>query len=168
MPRRSNRRSAASTPSLPAANRSVTVVYGANNWSTTVTGSTNAYFTVGNWRLADGRVFTRSRGARRQSGLRDRRNGAQATVRSANPRSAPRLRIKQFFLRSHRPAGVQGPVGDGHGSGRHRRDPAAHAATAADRQSGRQHPPGLGGGQFPHRPGHGGFTVADARAPQDR
>ena len=44
----------------PAANRSVTVVYGANNWSTTVTGSTDAYFSVGNWRLAGGRVFTES------------------------------------------------------------------------------------------------------------
>ncbi len=44
----------------PAANRSVTVVYAANNWSTTVTGSTDAYFTVGNWRLTDGRVFTES------------------------------------------------------------------------------------------------------------
>jgi len=42
----------------PAANRSVTVVYGANNWSTSVTGSTDAYFTVGNWRLAGGRTFT--------------------------------------------------------------------------------------------------------------
>jgi len=44
----------------PAANRSVTVVYGANNWSTAVTGSTDAYFSVGNWRLAGGRVFTES------------------------------------------------------------------------------------------------------------
>jgi putative ABC transport system permease protein len=44
----------------PAANRSVTVVYGANNWSTSVTGSTDAYFSVGNWRLAGGRVFTES------------------------------------------------------------------------------------------------------------
>ncbi|HHW76041.1 MAG TPA: FtsX-like permease family protein [Xanthomonadaceae bacterium] len=44
----------------PSAGKSVTVVYGANNWSTTVTGSTDAYFTVGNWRLASGRVFTES------------------------------------------------------------------------------------------------------------
>ena len=42
----------------PVASKSVTVVYTAHNWSTTVTGSTDAYFTVGNWRLADGRVFT--------------------------------------------------------------------------------------------------------------
>ena len=42
----------------PVANKSVTVVYAARNWSTAVTGSTDAYFAVGNWRLADGRVFT--------------------------------------------------------------------------------------------------------------
>jgi putative ABC transport system permease protein len=42
----------------PTANRSVTVVYGANNWATSVTGSTDAYFEVGNWRLASGRHFT--------------------------------------------------------------------------------------------------------------
>ncbi|MCC6134477.1 MAG: ABC transporter permease [Gammaproteobacteria bacterium] len=42
----------------PVANKSVTVVYAAHNWSTAVTGSTDAYFAVGNWRLADGRVFT--------------------------------------------------------------------------------------------------------------
>jgi putative ABC transport system permease protein len=42
----------------PVANKSVTVVYAARNWSTTVTGSTDAYFAVGNWRLADGRVFS--------------------------------------------------------------------------------------------------------------
>ncbi|MEZ5578071.1 MAG: ABC transporter permease [Candidatus Competibacteraceae bacterium] len=44
----------------PVANKSVTVVYAARNWSTTVTGSTDAYFTVGNWQLADGRVFTKA------------------------------------------------------------------------------------------------------------
>ncbi|MCP5197132.1 MAG: ABC transporter permease [Gammaproteobacteria bacterium] len=42
----------------PVASKGVTVVYTARNWSTTVTGSINAYFTVGNWRLADGRIFT--------------------------------------------------------------------------------------------------------------
>ncbi len=42
----------------PTANRSVTVVYGANNWATSVTGSTDAWFEVGNWHLASGRIFT--------------------------------------------------------------------------------------------------------------
>ena len=35
----------------------VTVVHGARNWATVVSGSTNAYFEVGNWRIAAGRTF---------------------------------------------------------------------------------------------------------------
>ncbi|MCB1961463.1 MAG: ABC transporter permease, partial [Rhodocyclaceae bacterium] len=42
----------------PTANKSVTVVAGNNNWSTTITGTTNDYFTAGNWTLVDGRAFT--------------------------------------------------------------------------------------------------------------
>jgi len=42
----------------PSAGASATVVYQAENWSTTVTGSTNDYFVTGNWRLAEGRFFT--------------------------------------------------------------------------------------------------------------
>ena len=41
----------------PTAGRSVTVIYGAENWATTVTGSTNAWFETGNWELAGGRLF---------------------------------------------------------------------------------------------------------------
>lgn len=42
----------------PVASRTVTVVHMANNWSTGVVGSTNAYFAAGSWKLADGRLFT--------------------------------------------------------------------------------------------------------------
>jgi putative ABC transport system permease protein len=42
----------------PTVGAAVTVVYQAENWSTTVTGSTAAYFTTGNWRLAAGRFFS--------------------------------------------------------------------------------------------------------------
>jgi len=42
----------------PVASKSVTAVHMAKNWSTSTTGSTNAYFDAGNWRLADGRTFT--------------------------------------------------------------------------------------------------------------
>ena len=42
----------------PTAGSTVTVVYQNQNWSTSITGSTRAYFTTGNWRLASGRVFT--------------------------------------------------------------------------------------------------------------
>jgi putative ABC transport system permease protein len=42
----------------PEADKSVTAVYQAENWSTTVRGSTNDYFTARNWQLAAGRAFT--------------------------------------------------------------------------------------------------------------
>lgn len=42
----------------PQVSRSATVVSMANNWSTSVTGSTSDFFTVGNWKLASGRIFT--------------------------------------------------------------------------------------------------------------
>jgi putative ABC transport system permease protein len=42
----------------PAVGTSVTVVHLAENWSTTVTGTTNAYFKTGNWKLAAGREFS--------------------------------------------------------------------------------------------------------------
>jgi len=42
----------------PTATRRTTAVYGARNWMTPVTGTTNDYFAAGNWRLAAGRTFT--------------------------------------------------------------------------------------------------------------
>ena len=42
----------------PTATRRTTAVYGARNWMTSVTGTTNEYFTAGNWSLAAGRTFT--------------------------------------------------------------------------------------------------------------
>ena len=44
----------------PTVNRSTTVVAGANNWATSITGSTVDYFIAGNWKLADGRFFNES------------------------------------------------------------------------------------------------------------
>jgi len=41
----------------PVVSRTVTVVHLASNWSTSVVGTTNAYFSAGNWKLAGGRVF---------------------------------------------------------------------------------------------------------------
>ena len=38
--------------------RTVTVVHLASNWSTSVVGSSNAYFSVGNWKIVDGRIFS--------------------------------------------------------------------------------------------------------------
>jgi len=42
----------------PTSGASVTVVWMAKNWSTSATGTTNDYFTAGNWTLAAGRTFT--------------------------------------------------------------------------------------------------------------
>ncbi|MCA6216045.1 ABC transporter permease [Ideonella sp. B7] len=42
----------------PEVRSAVTVVANGKNWSTTVTGSTNAYFITGNWSLASGRTFS--------------------------------------------------------------------------------------------------------------
>jgi putative ABC transport system permease protein len=42
----------------PTASRRTTAVYGARNWMTQVTGTTNEYFAAANWTLADGRSFT--------------------------------------------------------------------------------------------------------------
>ena len=41
----------------PVVNTRVTLVAGGQNWSSMVNGSTNAYFSAGNWTLADGRPF---------------------------------------------------------------------------------------------------------------
>ncbi len=50
--------SSAARAVAPVASKSVTAVHMAKNWSTSTTGSTNAYFDAGNWRLADGRTFS--------------------------------------------------------------------------------------------------------------
>lgn len=41
----------------PLASSAVTAVYQANNWSTSVAGTTNAYFMAGNWEIVAGREF---------------------------------------------------------------------------------------------------------------
>ncbi|WP_295446785.1 ABC transporter permease [uncultured Thiodictyon sp.] len=41
----------------PEGRTNVTVVGNGRNWATNVTGSTNAWFTTGNWKLASGRTF---------------------------------------------------------------------------------------------------------------
>ncbi|MFZ0311041.1 MAG: ABC transporter permease [Candidatus Sulfotelmatobacter sp.] len=42
----------------PTASQSATAVSAARNWTTTVTGTTDDYFTAGGWRLSSGRIFT--------------------------------------------------------------------------------------------------------------
>ena len=42
----------------PVNSKSVTAIFGNTNWSTTVTGTDNDYFTVKDWLLEEGRLFT--------------------------------------------------------------------------------------------------------------
>ncbi|MDR3158916.1 MAG: ABC transporter permease [Zoogloeaceae bacterium] len=42
----------------PTVSRSAPLVAGNENWSSSVTGSTNEYFTIGNWQFASGRPFS--------------------------------------------------------------------------------------------------------------
>ncbi len=44
----------------PVSSRSITAVYGNENWQTTVTGSNNQYITIGNRSVGSGRLFTDS------------------------------------------------------------------------------------------------------------
>lgn len=44
----------------PSSSQGATVVFGNENWSTSISGSTNDFFTAGNWTFKDGRPFTDS------------------------------------------------------------------------------------------------------------
>ncbi len=44
----------------PSASKAVTAIYGNRNWSSTLNGTDNGYFPVGNWQLAAGREFSDS------------------------------------------------------------------------------------------------------------
>jgi putative ABC transport system permease protein len=44
----------------PVASQGLLAIYGNRNWSTTVTGTNNSYFPVGNWSIAKGREFSLS------------------------------------------------------------------------------------------------------------
>ena len=79
----------------PVVSRTVTVVHLASNWSTSVVGSSNAYFSAGSWKLAAGRFFSESE---EQAGkavcvlgetTRNKLFGSENPVGSA-------IRIKQF------------------------------------------------------------------------
>jgi len=79
----------------PTVGQGVTVVAQGRNWSTAVTGSTGAIFQVGNWQLAEGRVFSE---AEERAGMavavlgetvRQELFGHQSAIGST-------LRIKQF------------------------------------------------------------------------
>ena len=79
----------------PLVTKAATAVYQANNWSTSVTGSSNDYFEAGNWQIAAGRSFTETEERAGKAvcvigdTLRDKLFGRQNPVGSE-------IRIKQF------------------------------------------------------------------------
>ena len=79
----------------PLVTKAATAVYQANNWSTSVTGSSNEYFEAGNWQIAAGRTFTETEERAGKAvcvigdTLRDKLFGRQNPVGSE-------IRIKQF------------------------------------------------------------------------
>jgi len=79
----------------PAQGATVVAVFGGRNWSTRVTGTTNAYFQTNNWRLSAGRIFSEL----------EERSGASVcligeTVRSqlylSQEAIGTQLRVRQF------------------------------------------------------------------------
>jgi putative ABC transport system permease protein len=79
----------------PTATANATVVAGAKNWTTSITGSTSEYFAAGNWHFVDGRSFT----------SREERAGAAVCVIGETVRKnlfgqtdpvGSRIRVKQF------------------------------------------------------------------------
>jgi putative ABC transport system permease protein len=79
----------------PTAGKTVTIVAGAENWSTSVTGATNAYFVAGNWRLSAGRQFTESEERAGKAVCVIGETVRQQLFGNQNPVSSE-IRIKQF------------------------------------------------------------------------
>jgi putative ABC transport system permease protein len=79
----------------PTAGKTVTIVAGAENWSTSVTGATNAYFVAGNWRLSAGRQFTESEERAGKAVCVIGETVRQQLFGNQNPISSE-IRIKQF------------------------------------------------------------------------
>jgi putative ABC transport system permease protein len=79
----------------PAVRKSVTVVYMAENWSTMVTGTTTDFFTAGNWRLADGRIFNEAEARAGKAVCVIGETVRQKLFRAQNPVGAD-IRLKGF------------------------------------------------------------------------
>jgi putative ABC transport system permease protein len=93
----------------PQVNSTATVVFGANNWSTSVIGSSGSYFGISNWKLAGGRIFDAT----------EERAGAAVCVIGATVRQelfggedplGRQMRVKQF---SCTVIGLLAPKGQG-------------------------------------------------------
>ena len=72
----------------PEGRTGVTVVANGRNWATSVTGSSNAWFDTGNWKLGSGRAFEDDEQTRRRRRLHHRRDGAARDLRRHDAASA--------------------------------------------------------------------------------
>ncbi len=79
----------------PTAGKTITIVAGAENWSTSVTGTTGAYFVAGNWRLTAGRLFTESEERAGKAVCVIGETVRQQLFRNQNP-VGTEIRLKQF------------------------------------------------------------------------
>ena len=150
----------------PSAGQSVTVVAMAKNWSTTITGTTNGYFTAGHWTLASGRAFTEA----------EERSGAAVcvvgeTVRNkwfgqANPVGSA-IRVKQFSRDVIGLLKSKGQASIGR-DGRHGDRSAEDAAAESHGESGHQLVDGRGQGRCLDRAHSGERRAVDAGAPPYR
>ncbi len=151
------------------ARTSATVVANGRNWATSVTGSTNAWFDTGNWKLSQRPHLRARRAARRRRGVRDRRDRAARDLRRHGrpDRPRPAAARQAVLVRRDRHPGRQGPERHGR-PGRHGGRAAAHAATPRHRQPQGQHAAGVDGGRQRQRAAEGQPAPADARTPQAR
>ena len=102
----------------PEGRAGVTVIANGRNWATSVTGSTNAWFDTGNWKLASGRKFTDDETAGRRRRLHHRRDGAARDLRR-HARPGRAAAHQAVLVRGDRRARLQGPGRDGQRPGRH-------------------------------------------------
>ena len=78
----------------PQAQATTTAIYDGANWSTTINGTTSAYFQVQPWPLTAGRGFMRGRGTGGQIGVHHRQHGEPEPVsRRAGGRAADPARV---------------------------------------------------------------------------
>ena len=79
----------------PSTSTGVTLVHQAKNWATSVTGTSQAYFTIGNWKLTDGRIFNDAEEKAGKAACVIGETVRRELFGRENPVGA-RLRVKQF------------------------------------------------------------------------
>jgi hypothetical protein len=137
------------TSIAPVATMNLSVISGAKNRSTNVTGTTNAYFESGGWKLTSGRWFSES----------ELRSGARFDRSDRQP--AP---VAFALMQCHRPARIERQEPIRAGSRRYRGHSAADDAAQAERKRRRRSGAALGQQQRVHGKSAAGYHPPAARA----